>query len=100
MLTEESLRGLKPLRANVLIEWDLATDEYGKSGLIRPDTHKLMHYTGTVLSIGPWVEDVSVGMRVKFDRYCNPKTFYFDEKRYCIVKEWDIQAEVSAREVI
>lgn len=96
-LNEKSLRGMKMMPGKVLIDWDVATEKYGKSELIRPDTYRLMHYTGDVIGAGEGVYDVKVGDRVKFDRFSNPKTFYFENKRYAVVYESDIEAVIPPR---
>lgn len=100
MTEESSLLSMKPLNTKVLIDWDLATDEYGKSKLIRPDNYKLMHYTGKVLSMGPdCISDVHIGDRIFFDRFCNPRTYYYSDtqKRYALIDDSDIMAKVAKR---
>ena len=102
MTDESTLLKMKPLNDLVLIDWDLATNEYGRSKLIRPDNYKLMHYTGKVVSVGPDVRaDFDVGDRIFFDRFCRPKTFYFPgtDKRYAIIHSSDVLAKVAERRV-
>lgn len=78
---------MKLLRNDILIEWEPARDTYARSGLIRPDTHKEMHYTGTIINRGPYVYDVKVGERVFFDRFSRPERFDFDGRRFALITE-------------
>mgnify|MGYP001616139065 CR=1 FL=1 len=99
-INEEQLRRLIPLGTKILVEWELTPDEYGKSGLIRPDQFKYTHYTGIVVRSGLDVVEVYEGDRVFFDQFWGGEKFYFENKRYAILEEDDVLARIDKREVV
>ena len=94
-----------PLRNLVFLSWEIATDEYGKSGLIRPEAFKKMHYTGTVIAKGIDCKEVEVEDRVFFDQFPNDRgidtKLEEDGKRYTIIAEdYILCKDLEKREVI
>jgi len=82
---------LCPLGDQILVAWELNQEniKVGKYLLIRPDTHKKMHYTGEIISVGPDSHpDLKVGARIAFDQFSDPDK-YFDEfyGRVALLKE-------------
>jgi chaperonin GroES len=61
---EVSLSRAMMLRDRILVKWERATEEYGKTGLVRPDQYKQAHFTGIVLAVGP---KVSTDLKVWFE---------------------------------
>jgi co-chaperonin GroES (HSP10) len=82
---------LMPVSDFVLVAWDLCQDEIkvGKHTLIRPETHKKMHYVGTVIACGPDVDDViQPGQRIVFDQFSNFEKYWDPEiGRVALVQE-------------
>ena len=73
---------LEPLSDFLLVTWELCQErlKVGKFILTRPDTHRKMHYTGTVIACGPDVDDViKPGDRIVFDQFSDFDKFW-DEK--------------------
>lgn len=85
------VKDLTPMTDFILVQWQFAQDhiQVGKFILSRPDTHKKMHYVGTVLAIGPDVDDqIKVGDRMVFDQFSNFEKYWDDEKgRVCLLQE-------------
>ena len=81
----------KPLGDRILVQWEPAQNEMkvGKATLIRPETHKKIHYTGIVISVGPLADpDLKAGQRIIFDQFSNFEK-YFDPKygRLALIEE-------------
>lgn len=57
---EVGLSKARMLKDRILVEWEEATAEYGKTGLVRPEDYRLAHYTGIVVAMGP---DVSLDLQ-------------------------------------
>jgi len=73
---------MQPMGDRILLQWEEGNNEIsaGTIKLIRPDTHKGMHYTGIVLKIGPLVDPaIKVGQRLIFDQFSDFGK-YFDPK--------------------
>jgi len=69
----------RPLGDMLLVDWEEFQDEMrvGKKTLVRPDTHKKMHYTGVVYAVGPESNSgVKVGDRILFDQFSNFEKFW------------------------
>jgi co-chaperonin GroES (HSP10) len=85
----------------VLINWDEAKADLAGGRLIRPETHRGMHYTGKVLLKGPnCQEDFEVGDRILFEGFAN--SFferYKDPKlgRIAIIREHEVMAVIPER---
>lgn len=63
---------LLPLKDFILCQWDLCQPKIkiGEHVLIRPDTHRKMHYTGIVIEVGDDVNpQIKTGDRVVFDQF-------------------------------
>ena len=99
--TMEEVKNVKPMADLVFLEWEEAPTTYGKSGLVRPDAHRGMHYTGTVIAVGPDAWDVQVGDRVLFDMFPEDHSisnkWQEDGKRYTFVRERWIHAVIPER---
>ncbi len=79
---EIDVKGLSPMTDYLLVSWEFCQDQIraGKYTLIRPDTHKKMHYTGTVLALGPDVDQVfQVGDRIIFDQFSRFEKYWDKE---------------------
>ena len=101
----DDAKDVTPLQDYVFLSWEMATDEYGKSGLIRPESYKKMHYTGEVIAKGVDCKEVEVGDRVFFDQFPNDRgidtKLEEDGKRYTIIKEEFILCkDLKKREVM
>lgn len=87
---EVSVSKAKMLGDRILVKWEEATEEYGKTGLVRPDQFRKAHFTGTVLALGPkvsgdlqlWFEDdqkegretrIAFDQWSRFDKVSDPK---------------------------
>lgn len=82
---------LSPLQDFILVSWELCQEniKVGKFALIRPDTHRKMHYVGMVIACGPWVDPaIKKGDRLIFDQFSNFEK-YFDGKhgRIALIQE-------------
>lgn len=98
---EINARTFVPLGDRILVAWDEAQEEMKIGGVLlaRPATHVKMHYTGSVISVGPDVTvDVETGDRILFDQFSNFDK-YFDSKlgRMALISE---RAQASAFAVI
>ena len=93
----ESLIDLELFDNRVFLEWEEAKEIHEGTKLLRAPSMMERHYTGTVLSVGPKVWDVKVGMRVFFDQFCSPKKVDYMSKRYALVKEYDVYCECPER---
>lgn len=95
----QRLMEMRLLRNDVLIEWEEAQGyvKCGKISLVRPDTYRETHYTGTVVNVGPDVKDVEVGDRIFFDQFGRPERFDFDGRRFALLAESAILAKVEER---
>ncbi len=78
---------VSPLKDKVFLEWEMATPNYGKTNLIRPESYREMHYTGIVVAVGPDVKDIQVGDRVFFDQFCGIEKFQENDKRFGFVRQ-------------
>lgn len=95
------------LGKRVFLEWEEAPDEYGKSGLVRPEgAARESHYTGIVRHVGlecqaddKGVASLRHGDRVFFDQFCSPLRFDEEGKRFAFVYERDILAKIPDRGV-
>ncbi len=95
------------LGSRVFIEWEEAPDEYGKSGLVRPQgAARQSHYTGIVRHVGldcdaddKGVAELRHGDRVFFDLFGSPVRFDDEDKRFAFVYERDILAKIPDRGV-
>lgn len=88
------------LGAKALVQWEEAPGEWGKTGLIRPDTHNKVYYTGVVLKRGDGLtEEIAVGDRVFFGQFSGFVKFN-DPKvgRIAIVDEEAIECILPPRE--
>ena len=99
-MTEKSdlqrLLDMKLLRNDVLIEWEEA-QKMCKGVIIRPDTYREAHYTGTVIIVGPDVWGVEVGDRIFFDQFGRPERFDFEGRRFALLADAAILAKVEKR---
>lgn len=95
----QRLTEMRLMRDEVLIEWEESQGyiKLGKISLVRPDTHREAHYTGTVMSVGPDVGDVEVGDRVFFDQFCGPERFDFEGRRFALLSAGSLLAKVDKR---
>ena len=81
----------RPLGDRILVQWEQAQDEIrvGKKSLARAETHKKIHYTGIILSIGPLASrELETGQRIIFDQFSNFEK-YFDSHygRLALIEE-------------
>lgn len=81
---------VNPTKEWVFLEWEKAKDTYDGTNLIRPDSHKDMHFTGVISAIGPDVKELSIGDRVFFDQFSGLEKFQEDGKRYAFVRQGDV----------
>lgn len=84
-------RSLSPVQDFILVAWELCQENIrlGSHILIRPDTHRKMHYTAEVIAVGPDVNPtIMAGDRIVFDQFSDPNK-YWDEKlgRIALLKE-------------
>jgi len=98
---ELDVASFTPLGDRILLQWDESHDEIkmGKLRLVRPETHKGQHYTGTVLSCGSFVDpDIKPGQRLFFEQF-GGFTKLFDPKygRLALIRESDAKAVVPKR---
>lgn len=95
----EDWRALIPSSDHILVDWEEARDELLSGKLIRPDTHKKLHYTGVVLSTGPDVDPgIEPGMRILFDQFSNfQKLWNHEVGRMALISE---RAQGSAFAII
>ena len=98
-ISEDQLLRIKPLSGRILLEWEATPETYGKTNLIRPDGHRYSHYTGIVIAIGRDVRDVEIGDRLFFDQFWGGEKFYFRDKRYAFVNDFDVMAKIPKRDV-
>lgn len=61
---EISVSKARMLGDRILVKWEMAPEELGKSGLIRPEEYRESHFTGIVLALGP---KVSSDLKVWFE---------------------------------
>lgn len=101
VVQENEALKVRPMGNLVFLEWEEAPSVWDKSGLIRPDSYRAMHYTGTVISIGPDVWELEVGDRVFFDQFPNDHSienkFQEGDKRYAFIPETWIHAKIEDR---
>src|SRR3990167_248588 len=90
VLTGVNALDVQALGSNVFLRWELAHTEYDRSGIIRPEAYRKMHYTGHVISIGKDVKDIACNDRVFFDQFCGVEMFEEDSVRYAVVRDDDI----------
>jgi hypothetical protein len=82
---------IKTLIGNrLLIEWELAPEDYLSGKLVRSDKHRSAYYTGIVLKKGTDCDVfVEEGDRIFFDQFSNPEQFMDDnnvQRRYAIIE--------------
>lgn len=95
----EDWRTLKPMHDHILVDWEEAKDELAGGLLVRPDTHKKIHYTGVVLATGPGADpSIEPGMRILFDQFSNfQKLWNHEVGRMALISE---RAQGSAFAII
>ena len=73
----------------ILIEWEEAPEEYGQTGLKRPENFRQAYYTGVILKLGPLVSpELKVGDRIIFDQFSGVQGFEDnDHRRLAIIEE-------------
>lgn len=91
MFGEDSI-DVNPLKDNILLEWEFASEYFPGTQIKRPESHKGMHFTGIVKAIGPEVKECAVWDRVFFDQFCGVEKFQEEDKRYAFLQEKDIIA--------
>ena len=72
----------KPMSDFMIVAWQLCQENIkcGNVILKRPDTHRKMHYTGTVLACGPDVDEViKPGDRIIFDQFSDFEKYWDDQ---------------------
>lgn len=81
----------------VLIDWDAQASLFPGTLIARPDTDIERYFTGRITAIGTLCRDLTVGKRVIFDQFSRPHTIkdFETEKRYAIIVDDDIYAEIS-----
>lgn len=80
---EVDARKLSVLGKNILVQWEFCQDKLrvGKYVLLRPDTHKKMHYVGNVMSVGEDVSpEIQPGCRIVFDQFSDIKDKFWDRE--------------------
>ena len=89
------------LGSYVFLRWEFSHSEYERSGLIRPDAYRQMHYTGYVISHGSDTKEVHINDRVFFDQFCGVEKFEENGIRYAFVREDDIYCtNIPSREEV
>lgn len=69
----------RPMGERILVQWEESNDDIKMGGviLVRPDTHRKIHYTGIVKAVGSRCESgVKVGDRVMFDQFSQFEKFW------------------------
>ena len=99
----ERLLSMKLLRNDVLVEWEEAPEFYNpraKAKIARPDGAPMeRHYTGIVISKGPFVVDIEIGYRVFFDQFGRPERFDLEGRRFALLAEDALLMRIPKREV-
>lgn len=75
-------KSLSPISDFILVTWDFCQSniKVGQFVLSRPDTHIKQHYVGTVIALGPEVDDaIKIGDRLVFDQFSNFEKFWDEE---------------------
>jgi co-chaperonin GroES (HSP10) len=80
---EVDAKGFRPMGDRILVDWEHTQDEIvlGNVKLVKHEKYKKLHYTGTVIAVGPDVEDerIKPGVRILFDQFSNFEKFWDPE---------------------
>ena len=93
----EDAKDVKALFDNVFLNWDFSPTYFTGTDILKPQNYKEAHYTGTVCSVGPEVENLKAGDRICFDQFCGVQKFEEDDKRYAFITEGDVYCIVPNR---
>ena len=84
--------GIEPLASMVLVEIEQAAEQT-TSGLLLPEEAREKMTVGTVVAVGPDVENVSEGDRVIYRKYGGMELEWMGVE-FLLIKEEDLQAKV------
>ena len=84
--------GIEPLASMVLVEIEQAAEQT-TSGLLLPEEAREKMTVGTVVAVGPVVENVAEGDRVIYRKYGGMELEWMGVE-FLLIKEEDLQAKV------
>ena len=84
--------GIEPLASMVLVEIEQAAEQT-TSGLLLPEEAREKMTVGTVVAVGPKVENVAEGDRVIYRKYGGMELEWMGVE-FLLIKEEDLQAKV------
>ena len=84
--------GIEPLASMVLVEIEQAAEQT-TSGLLLPEEAREKMTGGTVVAVGPEVENVAEGDRVIYRKYGGMELEWMGVE-FLLIKEEDLQAKV------